>query len=63
MKDNLDENVQKNVHVPKFVHKEVKHMAIKNTRKSTDKRVFKKTAGVTKKVNISPKVMRGGTRL
>jgi hypothetical protein len=38
-------------------------MAIKNTKKSTDKKVFKETAASTKKVNISPKVMRGGTRL
>lgn len=35
----------------------------KNTRKSVDKRVFKRTAASTKKINISPKVMRGGTRL
>lgn len=35
----------------------------KNTRKSVDKRVFRRTAATTKKVNISPKVMRGGTRL
>lgn len=38
-------------------------MAIKNTRKSVDKRVFRRTAATTKKANISPKVMRGGTRL
>ena len=38
-------------------------MAAKNTRKSVDKKVFKRTAATTKKVNISPKVMRGGTRL
>ena len=38
-------------------------MAAKNTRKSVDKKVFKHTAATTKKVNISPKVMRGGTRL
>lgn len=35
----------------------------KNTRKSVDRRIFKRTAAATKKVNISPKVMRGGTRL
>lgn len=38
-------------------------MAIKNTRKSVDKKIFKRTAATTKKVNISPKVMRGGIRL
>lgn len=29
----------------------------------TDKKVFKRTAVQTKKINIAPKVMRGGTRL
>lgn len=28
-----------------------------------DKKVFKHTADKTKKVNVSPKIMRGGTRL
>ena len=28
-----------------------------------DQKVFKHTADKTKKINISPKVMRGGTRL
>lgn len=30
---------------------------------SVDKKVFKHTADKTKKINISPTVMRGGTRL
>ena len=34
-----------------------------NTKKNVDKKVFKRTAAATKKMNISPKVMRGGTRL
>lgn len=38
-------------------------MKNKNTRKTVDKKVFKRTAATTKKVNISPKTMRGGTRL
>lgn len=38
-------------------------MAIKNTKKRTDKRVFRQTAGTTKKMNLAPKTMRGGTRL
>lgn len=33
------------------------------TRKVTDKRIFKNTAQSTKKVNIMPKVSRGGIRL
>lgn len=28
-----------------------------------DKKVFKRTAAKTKKINLAPKVMRGGTRL
>lgn len=39
------------------------NMARKNTVKRIDKRVFSRTAAATKKINISPKVMRGGTRL
>lgn len=31
--------------------------------KSTDKKVFRRTAAKTKKVNISPRPMRGGIRL
>lgn len=38
-------------------------MAIKNTRKRDDKKVFKRTAASTKKINVAPKVMRGGIRL
>jgi len=38
-------------------------MKTKNTKKKIDKKVFKRTAATTKKVNISPKTMRGGTRL
>lgn len=35
----------------------------KGTNKKTDSRIFKKTATNTKKINIAPKTMRGGTRL
>lgn len=38
-------------------------MARKTTRPKTDHKVFKRTAASTKKVNIAPKTMRGGTRL
>ena len=38
-------------------------MSMTNTVKSTDKNVFKRTAASTKKCNIAPKTMRGGTRL
>lgn len=38
-------------------------MSRKTTRPSTDHKVFKRTAANTKKVNIAPKTMRGGTRL
>lgn len=34
-----------------------------NTSKGKDKKVFRITAAGTKKINIAPKVMRGGTRL
>lgn len=34
-----------------------------NTKKKTDKKVFKRTAVKTKTINIAPKPMRGGTRL
>lgn len=34
-----------------------------NTRPHNDKRVFKRTAASTKKINVKPKVSRGGTRL
>lgn len=32
-------------------------------RKRTDKRVFSRTAAKSKKVNIAPKIFRGGIRL
>ena len=38
-------------------------MAIKNTRKKVDKRIFSRTAAKTKKINVSQKAMRGGIRL
>ena len=34
-----------------------------NTRPHNDKKVFRRTAASTKKINVKPKVMRGGTRL
>lgn len=34
-----------------------------NTRPRNDKKIFKRTAASTKKMNVSPKVMRGGIRL
>ena len=38
-------------------------MAKTNTNKGKDKNIFKRTAAGTKKINIAPRVMRGGTRL
>lgn len=38
-------------------------MSRTNTRKRRDQKIFRRTAGTTKKINIAPKVMRGGTRL
>lgn len=38
-------------------------MSRETVKKSTDKEVFKRTAASTKKCNIAPKTMRGGTRL
>lgn len=38
-------------------------MAITNTRKKKDKKIFKITAAGTKKINVAPKRMRGGIRL
>lgn len=38
-------------------------MAIKNTNKKVDRKIFKNTASSTKKINVSPKSMRGGIRL
>lgn len=34
-----------------------------NTNRRKDSKIFKRTAASTKKINIAPKVMRGGTRL
>lgn len=34
-----------------------------NTKPKNDKKVFKRTAASTKKVNVRPMAMRGGTRL
>ena len=33
------------------------------TKPKTDKKIFRRTAEKTKKINVSPKVMRGGIRL
>lgn len=33
------------------------------TKKNVDKEIFKRTAMTTKKINIAPKVSRGGIRL
>lgn len=38
-------------------------MAIKNTTKKVDKKIFKRTAASTKKINVTQKAMRGGIRL
>ena len=38
-------------------------MSMTNTNKNIDSAIFKRTAASTKKCNISPKTMRGGTRL
>ena len=34
-----------------------------NTKPRNDRKIFKRTAASTKKVNVKPKVMRGGTRM
>lgn len=34
-----------------------------NTRPRNDKKIFKRTAASTKKINVAPKVSRGGIRL
>lgn len=47
----------------KWTPRKEKHMSRTNTRPSNDKRVFRRTAASTKKINVKPKVMRGGTRL
>lgn len=38
-------------------------MARKKMRKSVDKKVFRRTASKAKKINIEPKIYRGGIRL
>ena len=38
-------------------------MSKTNTNKKVDRKIFKRTAASTKKVNINPKNMRGGIRL
>lgn len=38
-------------------------MSKTNTNKKRDAKIFKRTAATTKKINVSPKVMRGGIRL
>ena len=38
-------------------------MARKKVKRSVDAKIFKRTAATVKKINLSPKVMRGGTRL
>lgn len=38
-------------------------MSRRRMRKSTDRKVFRRTAAKAKKVNISPKIYRGGIRL
>lgn len=38
-------------------------MAIKNTSKKVDKKVFKHTAATTKAINVAPRMSRGGIRL
>lgn len=37
-------------------------MKRKKMRKGKDKRVFNQTANKTKKINLSPRIMRGGIR-
>lgn len=39
----------------------MKHRSETNT--STDRKIFRRTAMKTKKVNVKPKIMRGGIRL
>ena len=38
-------------------------MSIKNTKRKVDRKIFKRTAASTKKINVAPKAMRGGIRL
>lgn len=44
-------------------HRRENYMSRTNTRKRVDKKIFKHTAATTKKVNVAPKVLRGGIRL
>lgn len=38
-------------------------MSRRKTKKKIDRKIFKRTAVKTKKINISPKISRGGLRL
>lgn len=38
-------------------------MSRTNTKKRKDRKIFSRTAGTTKKINVAPRVMRGGIRL
>lgn len=38
-------------------------MSRTNTNRRRDAKIFKRTAATTKKINVAPKVMRGGIRL
>jgi len=38
-------------------------MSRSKTNMNTDKKIFARTANKTKKINVNPKIMRGGTRL
>ena len=38
-------------------------MSKTNTNRIRDAKIFKRTAATTKKINVAPKVMRGGIRL
>ena len=35
----------------------------KKTKRKIDRKIFKRTANSTKKINVAPKIMRGGIRL
>ena len=43
--------------------KEVMKMAYRRKARRGDHRMFMRTAGTTKQINITPKIMRGGIRL
>lgn len=38
-------------------------MARTKVKKSKDRKIFKTTAATTKKINLAPRIMRGGIRL